>query len=174
MSGESNECENVEVDEKTSKIYDLKDLCALIGSKKSIVDLLFETRIFKNSQRCSNKACRKNMEMVVNSSWGDGCLWRCSTCKRFLCNNAIYNIFNNFREKSIRTGSFFARSKFPLGKLLTFTFCWSAGIQAFAQSQFSGVSEQCAVRWNLYLRDVCSTWLMNNPIQFGGKMLSFR
>ena len=109
------------------------------------------------------------MEVVVNSSWGDGCLWRCSTCKRFLCNNAIYNILNNFREKSIRTGSFFARSKLPLGKLLTFTFCWSAGIQAFAQSQFSGVSEQCAVRWNLYLRDVCSTWLMNNPIQFGGK-----
>ena len=53
--------------------------------------------------------------------------------------------------------------------LLTFVFCWSAGIQAYAQAQFSGVSEQCAVRWNLYLRDVCSTYLLQNPVQFGGR-----
>ena len=79
---ETDEGENFESDEETPEVYDLKDLCTLIGSKKRIIDLLFETGVFKNSQRCSNKECRKNMQVVVNNDCGDGCFWRCMTCKR--------------------------------------------------------------------------------------------
>ena len=63
------------------EVYDLKDLCHLIGNKKQIVDLLFETGIFKQA-RCSNKACRKNMNVVAKASLEDGCHWVCSACKR--------------------------------------------------------------------------------------------
>ena len=68
-------------DEEDPGVYDLKDLCQLIGNKKQIIDLLFETGIFKQA-RCSNKTYRKNMNVVAKASLGDGCHWVCSACKR--------------------------------------------------------------------------------------------
>ena len=68
-------------DEEDPEVYDLKDLCQLIGNQKKIVDLLLETGVFKQA-RCSSKTCRRNMNIVAKASLGDGCHWVCPVCKR--------------------------------------------------------------------------------------------
>ena len=132
--------------------------------QKRIIDLLFETGVFKNSQRCRNKACRKKtiVGMVVSDVVRN-------------VKGKVYELFftkSLFKEQNPFAPDLFSFAlNYPPEKLMTFVFSWSAGIQVYAQSQFSGLSEQCAVRWDLYLRDVCSTYLIQNPVQFGGRML---
>jgi hypothetical protein len=35
--------------------------------------------------------------------------------------------------------------------------------------QRNGVSEKSTAIWNRYIRDVCSTWLLQHPLQMGGE-----
>ena len=53
MSDSNENMSAISDEEEDSEIYDLKDLCVLIGSKKNTIDLLFDTVIFKKPQQCS-------------------------------------------------------------------------------------------------------------------------
>lgn len=64
MSGESDECENVEVDEETSEIYDLKDLCALIGSKKTLLIFYLKQEFLRTRRDVATKLVGKTWKWL--------------------------------------------------------------------------------------------------------------
>lgn len=43
----------------------------------------------------------------------------------------------------------------------------------YVQAAVSGISERTLTRWNGFLRDVASTWLLRNPIRLGGRGLVY-
>ena len=53
------------------------------------------------------------------------------------------------------------------------TFCWSYSMPRYVQAAVSGISERTLTRWNGFLRDVASTWLLRNPIRLGGRGLVY-
>ena len=75
------------------------------------------------------------------------------------------------KEKSIRHGSFFSRSKLHLGVCLCLLKCWAADIPVtHVRSEIgSSVSVKCALDYYNFCRDVCSADLLDNPICLGGQ-----
>ena len=43
----------------------------------------------------------------------------------------------------------------------------------YVQAAVSDISERTLTRWNGFLRDVASTWLLRNPIRLGGRGLVY-
>ena len=82
MSDSDENMSAISDEEEDPEIYDLKDLCVLIGSKKNTIDLLFDTGNFKKPQQCSKKSCRHHMNVNEDSSTADGCIWRCPGCRK--------------------------------------------------------------------------------------------
>jgi hypothetical protein len=84
----------------------------------------------------------------------DGVVWRCPQCK---C------------TKSIREGSFFSKSRLPLHKWLLVLHCWSKEfpVKDAADDAEIHKNTECDIyRW---LREVCSTKLLQTPIVLGGR-----
>lgn len=48
-------------------------------------------------------------------------------------------------------------------------YLWGFDVPAFVQAKLSGVSERVTYQWNQYMRDVASTWLIQNQPMLGGK-----
>lgn len=74
----------------------------------------------------------------------------------------------HFRTKSIRDGSYFAKSRLSLSQLLLLVYLWSVGTPQNAQATIAGVSYRSVLQWNAFIRDICSTWLLRNPVRLGG------
>ena len=43
----------------------------------------------------------------------------------------------------------------------------------YVQAAVSGISERTLTRWNGFLRDVISMWLLRSPIRLGGRGLVY-
>ncbi|EGZ09995.1 hypothetical protein PHYSODRAFT_262161 [Phytophthora sojae] len=82
--------------------------------------------------------------------------WRCS---RAACRT----------ERSVRTGSFFAKNKLPLRKLVRLLLHWCARTAVTSAAHMVGVNEQAAMQWYTYCRDICSKETLSIPMElFGG------
>ncbi|KAF4149088.1 putative ISXO2-like transposase domain-containing protein [Phytophthora infestans] len=82
--------------------------------------------------------------------------WRCS---RAACRT----------ERSIRTNSFFSKSKLPLRKLVRLLCHWCARTPVTAAAVMVGVNAQAAMQWYTYCRDICSQEMMSIPMEIGGE-----
>lgn len=83
----------------------------------------------------------------------DGYTWRCPQC---------------YTMKSIRDGSFFAKSKLPLYKWLLLMQLWSRDHPVCDAADNAEISEKTAIQIYQFFRDVCSTKLLQSPIVLGG------
>jgi hypothetical protein len=70
--------------------------------------------------------------------------------------------------KTIRAGSFFERSRLPLAKLVYLMYLWSGETTAKSAADTTGVSQKTIVQLYQYMRDVCSTKLLNTTSDLGG------
>ena len=84
----------------------------------------------------------------------DGVSWCCPVCKR---------------RKSIREGSFFAKSRLPLEKWMFLLFYWAREYPVTMAAYDTEITEKSAVDIYQFLRDVCSTKLLQTPIVLGGQ-----
>lgn len=89
----------------------------------------------------------------VRNDISDGFRWRCRTCKT--C-------------KSIRDGSFFAKSKLSLQKWLILLFWWSQEYPVTDAKAATEVDVGTAVDVYRWLREVCTTKLLGMTIKLGG------
>ena len=85
----------------------------------------------------------------------DGFRWR---CPRRHC----------YGTRSIREGSFAARSHLPLAKLLLVIYHWCFSVRLTSCMGMLAIAEHTAVDWFQYMRDECSWKLMAEPILLGG------
>ena len=83
----------------------------------------------------------------------DGVRWRCPICKT---------------SKSIRHGSFFSKSRLPLQKWLLLLYLWARDYPVKDVAQEAEIDKNVACDVMNWLREVCSTKLLQMPISLGG------
>ena len=83
----------------------------------------------------------------------DGVCWSCRVCHT---------------TKSIRQGSFFSKSKLTLQKWFIAMVWWSREYPVTEMAQEAEVAENTACDIYQWLREVCSTKLLQTPIVLGG------
>ena len=132
---------------------DIFNLFKFINDPIQLATKLRYYNILKNTVRCPNHSCRREMRAEKDQSV-DGYIWRCGACKK---------------KRTIRTESYFERSKMPLKKLVLLAYCWANDIPQHAQAKLCGVSYRATIQWNVYFRDITTEWLKQNPIKLGGK-----
>ena len=97
--------------------------------------------------------CNVSMEERPRGDVSDGVSWWCRTCKG---------------RKSIRTNSFFSKSKLTLKKWLLALYWWVREYPVTDMMQEADVDKGTAIDIYRWLREVCSTKLVATPIQLGG------
>ena len=98
-------------------------------------------------------SCNLAMYDGVRSDVSDGVAWRCSQCKT---------------RCSIRDGSFFTKSRLPLQKWLVAIHWWSRQYPVTDLAEEAQISKGSAIDIYQWLREVCSTTLLNTRILLGG------
>ena len=70
---------------------------------------------------------------------------------------------------SVRPGSFFRSSRVPLKKAIHLIYLWAQDSSVKAVADTLDVSRQCVQQHFQFLREVCSTNLLANPMSLGGR-----
>lgn len=117
---------------------------------------------------CGRNGCQRRMTEVKNPSFPtDGIQWRCPVHKG--------------NKMSIREGSFFKRAHFKLSKGMLIVYCWAlsyffilliqsivftSGIPIHTQIHMTCLQKKALIDWNNFLREICSSWLIDHPIRY--------
>ena len=99
-------------------------------------------------------SCGTQMNLGQKSDLTDGHIFRCSSCKT---------------TKSVRYGSFFTKSKLRLSQWIIVIYCWVRQYPVTKACEESRASRKAAIDIFQWLREVCSTRLMQQPIKLGGQ-----
>ena len=108
--------------------------------------------------RCPS--CNQPMNENRRVSRGDGIVWRCLRRHQGAprCN----------KKQALRHGSFLTNSNLEPRQFVMLAYFWAHGISASSQVEMCSVSEHSVIQWNQWFRDICSRYLVENPIQLGG------
>ena len=117
-----------------------------------LINWLQARGLLKAVMRCPMQRCRADMTMQVRNNINDGYHWK---CPRRRCG----------KRKSIRSGSFFANSKLPLGDILCTIYGWAIGISMSATSTFFSISHHTVIDWYNLIREECSAKLLRLPME---------
>lgn len=132
---------------------DIVAFCEQIRTPELSIEFLRERGILKRiPPRCSD--CRGPMTEVKDVSFSDGYVWRCPKHKG--------------RKKTIRTGPFIENANFELKKFVELAYFWSLSISSASMEILCQLSAHTIIDYNNFFRDVCSRWLIQNPIRLGG------
>ena len=118
---------------------------------KDQVDFLKSKGLLRTQQDCG--VCGVPMEWESRVILSDKFTWRCPICQA---------------RKSIRTESFFSKSKLTLQTWLQLIHHWSMDMPVMQACQQTKISEKRCIVVYQYMRDVCSTKLLAAPIILGG------
>ena len=133
------------------RIEELSELQQLISNNDAVFEFCFAHGLLRPAPDC---ACGSGvMHLVCQRARGDGCCWRCPTCSAM---------------NSIRCGSFFARKKLPIAKLLELIFYWAQGEGVKQTAQYTGTSEHTTSLTFGQLQDACAVWADRHPAIIGG------
>ena len=124
----------------------------IVGPKDGLIAWLRNKRLLARSQDCTfyNTAMREGRRGDIS----DGVVWRCPQCKR---------------TKSIRDGRFFSKSRLPLQKWLLLLHYWSKEFPVKDAADDADTHKNTACDVYRWLREVCSTKLLQTPIILGGR-----
>ena len=125
------------------------------GDQRAVRNYYFANSLLDPQLLCPT--CFADMKLVPRPKLSDGYAWH---CKQYLCGSRSYH--------SVRTGSFFAKTHVPLHKYLHLLYLWAQNSPVQVAADTLGVSRQCVQQHFLFLREVCSTHLMNHPVSLGG------
>ncbi|CAL4206897.1 unnamed protein product, partial [Meganyctiphanes norvegica] len=143
----------------------------LVDATTPIVDVIRwfqDHKLLKSKMKCDR--CENLMTWKTDKSdeikrnrdkgsvnWTDGVFWQCEN-----------RICPNFCTKSIRAGSFFAKSKISLPKWFDIMFLWSKHVGAKATSDQVKLSQKAIIGCYSFFREVCELYFKSNPIKLGG------
>jgi hypothetical protein len=137
----------------------MKWTCAKIDellSDETLLDVLMDKGLLAKDPACSK--CEKTMKLRKRRACKDGyevslflnllyiCVfqWRCRKSKKKECST-----------RSVRTGSWFARSKLSLAVIVKIVIMWANKISSVAIHQELGVAESTLVDVKNFCRQVC-------------------
>jgi hypothetical protein len=117
----------------------LLDVLERYSDTRNVIQLMRRDGLLARSMKCPN--CNDDMT-EAKKPCVDGLVWR--------CNRRSCRIM-----RSIRVGTFFARSHLPLGKQMLFMHLWSKGYSAALMEAEFGFSKPTIVDWSRFCRDIC-------------------
>lgn len=121
----------------------------LCSNKEELIKHLQEKGLLRNVPFIC--CCHKEMKIVKEDNI-DGWRWRCQ-CKK---------------QKSIRTGSFFFKSKLSLADIYTIIYLLADDISFTGIHYLIGLSAKTLTDWTNFLREICSVDLIKNDYKVGG------
>lgn len=127
------------------------DVSHIWSNVEKTIEFLQQHRLIKENHVCCGMNCN-----LVKCHTKDGKEFKCYTCgKRY----------------SLRTGSFFSRSKLSLCVLLTVVYFFSNNLSIVQTMKMlkRKISKPSLIQWFVYLREICSLYLLNNPQILGGQ-----
>ena len=129
------------------------DLGPVIFTKEKgdLLQYLRGKGLLANSMTCVR--CNSTMTEGDKRDVTDEKIWRCGQCKT---------------TKSIRKGSFFSRSRMPLNKWMLMIYLWARQYPVTSVAEEAKVEANSAVAVFQWLREVCSTTLLQTNITLGG------
>ncbi|CAL4169371.1 unnamed protein product, partial [Meganyctiphanes norvegica] len=151
------EQENLEPEPQGNNTLDDPSSIPLFCDNFSIVLRWFQqNKLIKSELRCESCCCFMNWSK--NASAKDGYDWRCrnNKCIKFK------------HGKSLRLGSFFAKSRISLPKWFDIMYLWSNRVGAKATSNQVGIGCTAIVDCYSDFREVCVVYFKINPIKLGG------
>ena len=125
------------------------DIAPVISDTKTCVQFLRGRNLLLQDYHCCRNICKK----VADPNVSDHEIFQCSTCRH---------------RYSIRTGSFWAKSKLQLTILvsLLFFFCKGSSVKESVQMLVGKVTKKSVIQWYNYFRDVMTCYFQNNPVTF--------
>ena len=131
-----------------------EDIVFFKDNFECLIKFLQKLKLLPESRICS---CGDVMKLYPRKSAIDGYSFR---CKRKSCN----------KESSLRQGSFFSNSHLSLYSILKLMYLWSRGIttQKFLMLECRFESTRTVVDWKNFMRDVCLSYYLANPVKIGG------
>ena len=130
----------------------LSSILALVfGETEELIDFLQQQHLLPSNMVCSS--CNTPMTLRQKSDISDGCIFRCGSCKT---------------TKSLRTGSFFSKSKLTLQQWLVLLYWWVREYPVTDAAEEAKVGGDTAIDVYQWFREVSSTKLIQTPIQLGG------
>ena len=102
-----------------------------------------------------NSRCPRSLPMTKRPrrDVSDGISWWCRLCKT---------------RKTIRDGSFFSKSRLPLHKWMLLMYWWARQYPVTDASQEAEVDVGTAIDVYRWLREICSSKLLQTPLVLGG------
>ena len=137
-------------------IYHITDL---IHTKESSIQFLQERNILRSVPPLC-PSCNQRMSESRRVSRGDGIVWR---CQRRHPGDPRCN-----KKQAIRHGSFLVNSNLEPRQFIMLAYFWAQGISSSSKAEMCSVSEPSVIQWNQWFRDICSRYLVENPIRLGG------
>ena len=123
----------------------------IFGGIDGIISFLQGKGLLAQQKTCHR--CLVPMNIARKASLTDGRAFRCPQCHTYT---------------SLRSGSFFAKSRLPLQKWLLLTYLWVREYPIRDAQEEAEVAHDTAVCIYRWLREVCSTKLLQTPILLGG------
>lgn len=135
-------------------IMDIVEFCDQFRTTDLAIVFLRNRGILRSvPPRCPD--CRLPMTEVKDKTYVlDGCVWRCPRHKG--------------RKKSIRSGSFIEKSHFELKKFIELAYFWALSLPSASVEILCNLNNHTVIDYNNFFRDICSRWLIQNPIRLGG------
>ena len=131
---------------------DIITLLSFLSNIGQCIDYMRDKKLLPTKYICCRNEC-----VIEKDNGRDGQIFRCVVCHK---------------KKSIRNGSFFAKSKLKLQILLLIVYYFCTGVQAKQCAiHLKGYAERKSVmQWYTYCREICSLYLLTDGnIRLGGQ-----
>ena len=134
--------------------FDILGLRPIIQDVSKTITFLRGRNLLLADFICCQMPCSK----VMDFSLSDKQIFQCKTCRR---------------RYSIRTQSFWSKSKIALNILLAMLFFFAEGLTVTECKKMlkNQISMKSVVQWYNYFRDICTCHFSNNPVIFGPNSL---
>ena len=118
-----------------------------------------------NGKRLNN--CGKLMTLKECKDRKDGFTWRCRSVHMCTTKNMTYKIKDV--KVSIRTNSWMKDANLTVEEILELIYLWSHGYSIGDIEHELKISHRTIVEWTMYLRETCTSVVMEQSQQIGGQ-----
>ena len=125
------------------------DIAPVITDTRTCINFLRGRNLLLNDLICCRNVCKK----VKDPNSSDGEIFQCATCRR---------------RHSIRSKSFWQKSKLQLTVLVSLLFFFSKGcsVSETVKMLCGKVTKVSTIQWFNYFRDIMTTYMQNNQVTF--------
>ncbi len=141
----------------TLSVFQETVLPILNGSEEEVISWCKNMKLIRSEMICTR--CNNMMNWIKHSRCIDKYAWKCN-----------YKACVQYQSRtSIRSGSFFARSKLSLKSWIHVFYLWSSKISEETARNQVQLSNKTMVDCYSFLREICEKYFVIHPVKLGGQ-----